>query len=165
MAVTSIANQIRVGQIEIGLAVGTESMTAKYGAFVRFERISLNPSLNISARTQERPISAKKYSLTRLQETVLAYAAFIFTTAKSVFLNIDLCAPLLCSQWAGPERMSLSISQSREKIWTISQLCKYSPHLHSITPLATSLQTIPKDPNSEPTTLNNKATSTKKSSP
>jgi acetyl-CoA acyltransferase 1 len=29
MAVTTIANQIRVGQIEIGLAVGVESMTSK----------------------------------------------------------------------------------------------------------------------------------------
>jgi acetyl-CoA acyltransferase 1 len=29
MAVTTVANQIRVGQIQIGLAVGVESMTAK----------------------------------------------------------------------------------------------------------------------------------------
>lgn len=29
MAVTTVSNQIRVGQIEIGLAVGVESMTAK----------------------------------------------------------------------------------------------------------------------------------------
>lgn len=89
MAVTSIANQIRVGQIEIGLAVGTESMTAKYDSVsIRVERMPLNSSLNISARTQEHPISAKKYSLTRLRVTVLAYAAFVFTAAKSVFLNI-----------------------------------------------------------------------------
>lgn len=30
MAVTAISNQIRAGQIEIGLAVGSESMTAQY---------------------------------------------------------------------------------------------------------------------------------------
>lgn len=37
MAVTTIANQIRAGQIEVGLAIGVESMTAKcvFG-FVRF---------------------------------------------------------------------------------------------------------------------------------
>jgi acetyl-CoA acyltransferase 1 len=32
MAVTTIANQIRSGQIEIGLAVGVESMSEKYVA-------------------------------------------------------------------------------------------------------------------------------------
>lgn len=30
MAVTTIANQIRAGQIEVGLAVGVESMSAKF---------------------------------------------------------------------------------------------------------------------------------------
>jgi acetyl-CoA acyltransferase 1 len=30
MAVTAISNQIRAGQIEVGLAIGIESMTAKY---------------------------------------------------------------------------------------------------------------------------------------
>ena len=34
MAVTTISNQIRVGQIEVGLAIGVESMTAKYGRSV-----------------------------------------------------------------------------------------------------------------------------------
>lgn len=33
MAITTIANQIRAGQIEIGLAVGVESMSAKYSFF------------------------------------------------------------------------------------------------------------------------------------
>jgi acetyl-CoA acetyltransferase len=34
MAVTGVANQIRAGQIEIGLALGVESMSEKYAALV-----------------------------------------------------------------------------------------------------------------------------------
>jgi acetyl-CoA acetyltransferase len=34
MAVTAIANQIRVGQIEVGLAVGVESMSQKYVNYI-----------------------------------------------------------------------------------------------------------------------------------
>jgi acetyl-CoA acyltransferase 1 len=36
MAVTTIANQIRSGQIEIGLAVGVESMSQKYAFYPLF---------------------------------------------------------------------------------------------------------------------------------
>jgi hypothetical protein len=43
MAVTTIANQVRSGQIEVGLAIGVESMTDKYV----LEVSRLRPSLTV----------------------------------------------------------------------------------------------------------------------
>jgi hypothetical protein len=80
MAVTTVANQIRSGQIEIGLAIGIESMSEKYVLAV---------------------------SLRRLLGLIIVYIQALIKVVRSLvnsFLAI-LLQMIVRKEWDGPARM------------------------------------------------------------
>ncbi|KAI0069762.1 acetyl-CoA acetyl transferase [Panus rudis PR-1116 ss-1] len=81
-AVTQIANEIRAGQIEIGIGAGVESMTFGYGAKAQPDEYSPKVLSNPEAEDCLLPMGitsenvAREYGITRLAQDTFAAASF-----------------------------------------------------------------------------------------
>lgn len=131
MAVSTIANQIRNGEIEVGLAIGIESMSATpdRGPNVFTEEIVNHPVARVSSSPTEKFPSSPE-SLLNLTST----------------LSIRI-APNL---WDGPPKMFQKISTSLENEWTNSPRCRTNERTQPKLPADSTLRFSPSSPSNIP---------------